>query len=196
MRYCKGQILVYHFPKRTVKKLKKSNVIEEFHRVVVLHKRETPYKTVLVAPITKATSLSSKGNIPSNYVQILKSDYSAILDEDSYINLDMIMVVDFDDMDKYERYGKSVNVSLNIPDLYQLDYKLALTYELNEYFKFETEKEIQQEMENIVEYIDVDIRNKLRDIITKITDKDVIKDIIEVIDTLVNSIKTNYISKK
>ena len=85
MRFKKGQIITYTFPSRSTKKTERSSVIESYHRSIVLHNRETPFKTILNAPLTKATSLKNKSSIPSNYVELKKADYPFVLNEDSFI---------------------------------------------------------------------------------------------------------------
>ena len=193
MSYQKGQILTYHFPERTVRRLKKSNIIVEYHRIVVLHKRQTPYNTVLIAPITKASALKSKSQIPSNYVELSKSDYPHILEEDSFINLDMTMPVDEKELNKLEKYGKNLSGKLHEGDAYQLDYKITLTYELSKFIQNELSNELHKEFENVVEFIDIDIREKIREIVMKTNDITLVKDIIEVLDHLVLSIKKSYL---
>ena len=193
MSYHKGQVLTYYFPGRTVKKLKKSNIITEYHRIVVLHQRETPFNTVIIAPITKASSLKTKSGIPSNYVELLKSDYPIVLDEDSYINLDMTMVVDLAELNKFEKHRKNITVILKEPDLYQLDYKITLTYEMNKYIKTELAIELHREFSNIIQFVDTEIRERVTNVIKKIENIELAKEIIEIVDYLTLSIKKEYI---
>jgi hypothetical protein len=55
VNYKKGQILTYEFPPRPVEEMKnnkviinynKSKIIRDYHRVVILHTRTTPFRTV------------------------------------------------------------------------------------------------------------------------------------------------------
>lgn len=194
--YHKGEILTYHFPARTLKKLSKSNIIVEYHRVVILHQRQTPYNTVIIAPITKASSLKEQSGIPSNYVELTKNDYPFVLDDDSYINLDMTMVVDFQELSKLERYCKPITACLLEHDLYQLDYKIALTYEMSKYIKNTIAEELHREFESVVEFIDSEIRQKINSILSKTNDIEMAKEIIDVIDYLTNSIRKEYLKTK
>jgi|GEM_PF-2135098 len=205
MNYKKGQILTYTFKPRVIEEIKnnkivknyeKSNVITDFHRVVVLHTRETPFRTVLVAPITSAGSLNVKASIPTNYVEIAYNDYPGVLDHDSYINLDMIMPVDEDELDELERFSKKFEANLDSSDIYKLDYRLTLTYELQDFFASEVDSELKQEIENVVEYIDKDIREKVNEIIKKIKEPEIKELLNEIIDNdLVGVLKAQYLEK-
>lgn len=206
MNYKKGQILTYTFPARVIEELKnnkivknyeKSNVINSYHRVVVLHTRTTPFRTVLVAPITSAESLKEKNGIPNNYVELRVSDYPFVLDDTSYINLDMTMPVDEDELNELERFSMKIEANLDDPELYKLDYKITLTYELQDFFAVEIDKELQQEFANVVEYIDKDIREKVDEIIKKIQDPEIQQLLKEIIDNdLVGVLKAQYLEKK
>jgi len=191
--YKKGEFLCYVFPNKETDTIEASKVIAGYHRVVVLHQRETPHYTILVAPITKAGSLNRKGKIPSNYVKIHQQDYPIALDEDSFINLDMAMPIDEDELKKLERFNKRITVTLNDIDLYDLDYKIALTYELGRYFENEVDKELEKEFANVIEYIDQDIRNKIIEILSKIDNVDAVNGVIAIIDTLIVNLKDNFI---
>lgn len=187
MGYNKGQILFYEFPEKD-----SSKVINGFHRVVVLHSRETPYKTILVAPVTSSEGLNSKNKVPSNYVSLLVKDYPFALDHDSFINLDMTMPIDEYDLKCLEKFNKKIKAELTSIDMYQLDYKIALTYELNKYF----ETQISLELKNVVKYIDENIKVRIEDILAKVSDEKLIEDIIGIIDDLISELKENYIIKK
>lgn len=193
MSYKKGQILTYTFPERETNEIESTSVIKDYHRVVVLHKRETPYDTVLIAPITKASSLSSKDKIPANYVELLQIDYPVILDEDSYINLDMTLPVDKEELKMFKKYDKPVNGCLNEPDLYQLDLKITLTYELNKYIKTELAKAITKEFENVVQFIDENIKVRVSQLVSKIDNPEISQEVVEVISYLISSLKKSYI---
>ena len=191
MGYKRGQILIYTYPENEA-----SNIINGYHRVVTLHKRETPYNTILIAPITSAESLNVKDKIPSNYVKLLETDYPFVLDHDSYINLDMTISVDEEEINVLERYNKTITATLNDLDLYQLDYKITLTYELNRYLENEYSKRITLEFENVITYIDESIKSRIADIILKSNSPDLLNDVIAVIDDLVNQLKTTYLGNK
>lgn len=196
MNYVKGQILTYHFPQRKLSrfsKLSKSNVIEKYHRVVVLHSRGTPYNTVLVAPVTKATGKVSNNSLPSNYVEMGKIHYAEVLEFNSYINLDMCMPVDENELKKYKKYNKSVDCHLKDFDMEQLDYKLVLTYELSKYIKTNLESELNKEFEMVVELIDNDIKNRIISILEKIEDIEIKKEVLDVINYLLSEIRTTYL---
>lgn len=122
MNYKKGQILTYKFPLRSIEELKnnkivknfdKSSVIKDEHRVVILHTRTTPFKTILVAPITSAESLKLKNSIPDNYVELKAEDYPCILEHTSYINLDMTMPVDEVELNQLEKFNKKIESYLH-----------------------------------------------------------------------------------
>lgn len=150
MSHKKGQFVEYAFPKRPVTTIKASKVMRDPHRAVILHKRETPYKLILIAPITTASSLESQGKIPLNYVRLGKGKYPFALTEDCYICLDNITVAD-------EVELKQLTTPSNVPiqcvldefDLIQLDYKMVLTHELGKYLQ----TEIANEIESVIEYI-------------------------------------------
>lgn len=184
----RGEILTYDF-----KSEKGSKVIDGYHRAVVLHKRETPYRTIMIAAITSSTQLKSKGKIPNNYLELSKDDYPLVLDKDCYVNLDMVATVDGDRLNYLERYGKKYNVVLNKKDLEKLDYKLALTYELQAFVKRETDEAVKSEMNNIIEYIDTDIREKVEKIMEILSDEVAVSLLQELIDKdLIEEIKENY----
>lgn len=195
MSFKRGQIVTYSFPERETDVIDKTKVINGYHRAVVLHQRETPYDTILIAAITKAEALKSKGKIPSNYVKLLKENYPFVLEEDSYINLDMIMVVDNIEIRSLERFGKFIVAVLNKGDCKDLDYKMILTYELNKYIKTIVDEEINREFESVISYIDQDIRERIEHVLRKINNVEIIKEITEIIDMLINDLKENY-SKK
>ncbi len=193
MGYKKGQLLTYTFPARETKKINKSGVIKDFHRAVVLHTRETPFKTVLIAPITSAESL--KANIPPNYVEIKYEDYPLFLDHDSYINLDMTLAVDESELEEFKKSGILIRGTLNPKDLYQLDYKLALTYEMTKFLKTEISKQVSHEMETVVEFIDSNLRKPVHQLLSRIDDYELVADIISLIDMIINEISNEYIKK-
>lgn len=193
MPYTKGDILTYHFPKRTVKKIKKSNVITQYHRVVVLHSRETPHKTVLIAPITSASSLISDDNIPSNYVRLQKEKYPMVLDNDSFINLDMCVPVDEYELSKLERYNKRIDCCLTNIDMNTMNLKIILTYELSKFIDNRLNEQLRQEFENVITFIDENIKTRIVNLMQKVDDTDVAKDILNIIDYLITELKDAYI---
>jgi len=205
MNYKKGQILTYVFPPRPIEEIKnnkvianynKSKVVSDYHRVVVLHTRTTPYKTVLVAPITSASGLFKKDSVPNNYVKVAFNDYLGVLDHDSFINLDMVMPVDEKELNDLERFNKKINAYLSAEDIYNMDFKLALTYELQDFLQSEVNNELKQEFENVVEYIDKDIREKVNEIIKKIQDPEIKNLLNEIIDNdLIGVLKSQYLEK-
>jgi hypothetical protein len=202
VNYKKGQILTYEFPPRPVEveeiknnkviaNYNKSKVIRNYHRVVVLHTRTTPFRTVLIAPITSAESLA--GSIPANYVELNQIEYPFVLDKDSYVNLDMTMPVDEYELNELERFNKRIEAYLNPHDEYQLDFKIYLTYELESYFK----EGLREEFANVVEYIDIDIREKVNNIIKKIQDPEIAQLLMDIIDNdLIGVLKETYLEKK
>lgn len=200
MNYKKGQILTYEFPPRPIEEVRnnkvvinynKSKVIRNYHKVVVLHTRTTPFRTILIAPITSAESLA--GSIPANYVELKQTDYPFVLDKDSYVNLDMTMPVDEYELDELERFNKKIEANLNPQDQYQMDFRIYLTYELESYFQ----ESLRDELANVVEYIDVDIREKVNNIIKKIQDPEIVQLLMDIIDNdLIGVLKETYLEKK
>ena len=188
MSFKKGQIFEFDFPVK-----KHSKVIEFEHRVVVLYSRTTPYNTMTIAPITSLQALENKNKVPLNYLKLKKENYPFILDHDSYINLDMILTVDGDDLKQFERNGIKVAADLNKTDLEDLDYRLALTYELQSFVKNEVDKEVQNEVKTIIEYIDTDIREKVTQIMQILNDPVAIRLLDELINIdLLQELKNNY----
>lgn len=194
MEYKKGQLLTYSFPQRQTTNVINSKVIRDFHRVVVLHKRQTPYHTILIAPITEANSLGSKNNIPPNYVKILKEDYPMFLDEDSYINLDMTMPVDESELMPLTKGISRIKLNgvLNPQNLVDLDYKMLITYELDSYVNQEVNKQIGTEMDNIIEYISTDTKQQIISLFDNVSEKGTLKLVLAIIDNLISELKTNY----
>lgn len=174
MKFKKGQIVHYEFPKG----IKNENVLFGEHDAVILFSRETPYKTILLAPITSADSLKKVGKIPKNYVELKLDDYIGILEHDSYINLDMIFPVDELAIDELEAFNKKIVKYLEPIDSQMLDYKIALTYELQKYLQ----EQINKEVETIVEYIDTEIKEKIKKALEVIEDKQILKTIMYIID--------------
>lgn len=83
--------------------------------------------------------------------------------------------------------------NLNPNDEYQLDFKIYLTYELESYF----EKGLRDEFTNVVEYIDIDIREKVNNIIKKIQDPEIAQLLMDIIDNdLIGVLKESYLEKK
>lgn len=193
MNFEKGQIITYTFPSRPIEKAEKSNVIEKYHRAVVLHKRETPFKTILIAPITKAASLKDKGIIPSNYVELNKADYPFALEEDSYINLDMTMPVDDVELVELGKGSYKISAKLEEFDLYQLDYKITLTYEINKFLNTELALKINEEFESVITFIDEEIKVKIEQVLQSINNPKILAEVIGLIDLLLSQIKENYI---
>jgi uncharacterized protein YifN (PemK superfamily) len=196
MGYKKFEILTYTYPETKVTDLEESKIIKDYHRVVVLHSRETPYRSILVAPITKASKLAARHKIPANYVPLKQEDYPGILDEDSYINLDMIRAVDSDELDRLERYGKTFHKSLEDFDQWNLDYKITLTYELGKYLKREFDTQLEEEFANVITYIDENIKTRVTELLSKIDDKSTADSIISIIDELIESLRQQFIQKK
>nr|WP_287567429.1 type II toxin-antitoxin system PemK/MazF family toxin [Paeniclostridium sp.] len=174
----KGSIVEFFFENRN----ENSKVINGQHRVVVLHSRETPYKTILIAPITTLESLDSQNRVPANYLKLDVKNYPFILEHDSYLNLDMMMVVDSKDLEAFERCGKKINATLNDDDLDNLDLKIAMTYELQNFVKKEEDRAVKEEVENIIEYMDTEIREKFDKIISLLKDEETINLLKEVLD--------------
>jgi len=193
MSFKKGQIITYSFPERQTENGLKSKIIQDFHRAVVLHKRETPFKTILIAPITKAGSLRNKGSIPSNYLELKKEYYPFVLEEDSYVNLDMTMPVDEEEIGDYEKGVFKVEAKLEDFDLYQLDYKITLTYELNKFIKTELALELNREFENVLTFIDEEIKARIGEVLQSIDEPEALNKVVNLIDLLMEQIKEGYI---
>lgn len=185
MKYKKGQIVEYDFP--TIEGNK--NVLTGNHMAVVLHARTTPYKTILVAPITSAKGLQSIGSIPENYVILKHEKYLGVLDHDSYVNLDMIFPVDEQGVNELEKYNKKIFKELDDEDKAELDFRIALTYELERFLK----DQVNEEVENIIEYIDTDIKRSIMKALEVVKDEEVMKAIMYIIDNnLINELKQEY----
>ncbi|ABR33558.1 type II toxin-antitoxin system PemK/MazF family toxin [Clostridium beijerinckii] len=185
MKFKKGQIVKYSFPKIEGNK----NVIVGEHSAVVLFSRETPYRTILIAPITTAQSLKDENKIPQNYVELDLNNYLGVLEHDSYINLDMIFPVDDKEIEVLEKYNKKIEKFLDTDDLEQLDYKIALTYELQKYLN----KQVNQEVKTIVEYIDTSIKEKIKKALEVIENEDIMNTIIYIIENdLIKELKSTY----
>lgn len=185
MNFKKGQIVEYDFPKIEGN----DSVLEGRHKAVVLFSRQTPYRTILIAPITTAESLDVRGEIPNNYVELKVENYIGILEHNSYINLDMIFPVDDTSIDELERYNKKIVKYLVEDDNEKLDYKIALTYELQKYLK----KQINHEVQTIAEYIDTNIKEQIKKALEVIDNKEVFATIMYIIDNnLVSQLKEIY----
>lgn len=189
MGYKKGQILNFDFPFK-----QDSKVIGFEHRVIVLYSRTPPYNTITIAPITSLDSLVQKNKVPINYLKLQKENYPFVLDHDSYINLDMIMTVDGKDIEAYEIKGMRVSSSLTKLDLEDLDFRLALTYELQSFVEKEVHAEVTNEVNNIVEYIDTDVRAKVNKIMDILNDPAAIRLLDELINIdLVKSLRDGFL---
>ncbi|EQB4340361.1 type II toxin-antitoxin system PemK/MazF family toxin [Clostridium botulinum] len=187
----KGRFVEYEFSKSN----EDSKVLYGKHRAIVLHSRETPYRTILIAPVTSLKSLKNSNKVPENYLELKKDDYPCALEHDSYINLDMIVAVDEEQIEELEKYMKKINISLNSEDLYKLDFKIALTYELQDFLKEQKEIELKEEVSNIVEYIDVSIKDKVKKIKQLTQDEELLKLIIDIIDNdLIGVLKNTYVN--
>ncbi|MFB9974569.1 hypothetical protein ACFFJF_11470 [Allobacillus sp. GCM10007489] len=196
MFFRKGSIITYTFPPRPTEHIDNSKVIRNYHRAVVLHKRKTPFKTVLIAPITKAISLKQRKEIPSNYVELKKENYPLVLVEDSFINLDMTMPVDEVELQNLTRGITKIDASLNEEDLNQLNYKITLTYELSNYIRHELNHELNREFNNVITLIDRVIKPEIEDILLTKKDKDSLIEVEKILDFLIDEIKLNYIKNQ
>ncbi|MDK0621630.1 type II toxin-antitoxin system PemK/MazF family toxin [Clostridium perfringens] len=189
MKYKKGQIVEYDFPKIN----NNNDVLEGEHKAVVLHSRETPYKTILIAPITSAEALKRNDKIPKNYVELKVENYLGVLKHDSYINLDMIFPVDEVEIAELERYSKKIYKELISEDQFELDFKLTVTYQLE---KFLT-KQVSSEVENIIEHIDTNVKSKIQEALNVIQDEEVMKVITYIIENdLIKVLKEEYCNNK
>lgn len=185
MKFKKGQIVKYSFPKIEGNE----NVIVGEHSAVVLFSRETPYRTILIAPITTAQALKDENKIPQNYVELDYNNYLGVLEHNSYINLDMIFPVDDKEIEVLEKYSKKIEKFLDTDDLEQLDYKIALTYELQKYLN----KQVNQEVKTIVEYIDTSIKDKIKKALEVIENEDIMNTIMYIIENdLIKELKSTY----
>lgn len=174
MKFQKGQVVKYSFPKDRVN----DNVLFGEHNAVILFSRETPYRTILIAPITSAEGLKNSNQIPDNYVELKKDNYLGVLEHDSYINLDMIFPVDKEKVDELERCNKKITKCLEVEDLKTLDYKIALTYELQNYLH----EQVNNEVKIIAEYIDTTVREKIKQALEVIQNKEILDTIMFIID--------------
>lgn len=197
MGYKKGDIFFYDYPQRQTKELERSKVIEDGHRVVVLHTRETPYKTILVAPITGAEALDNRRSIPENYVKLDKSNYPFVLTKDSFINLDHIMPIDEVELRDLELRGKKITAKLKEADLYAVDFKLMLTYEMQGFFENEVALEQNQNMKTIIEHINVNVKNQIEILLDKLDVKDdeKRKEFIDTLDSLISIMNQYYVNE-
>jgi uncharacterized protein YifN (PemK superfamily) len=189
----KGDIFTWELPEREVKKAQKSGVLNDYHRVVVLHTRQTPYKVFLIAPITSADSLKKIGKVPTNYVELQQDDYPFILDHTSYINLDMTMPVDEDELQQLERWDKKIEGSLTTLDLFKLDQKISMTYELIDYF----DDQLARQFKTVHEYINENIKEQIKDTLNNSGNANAVDSVMEILDKqLLDLIKTEYIESK
>lgn len=189
MKYKKGQIVEYDFPKIN----NNNDVLEGEHKAVVLHSRETPYKTILIAPITSAEALKRNDKIPKNYVELKVDNYLGVLRHDSYINLDMIFPVDEVEIAELERYSKKIYKELISEDQFELDFKLTVTYQLEKFLA----KQVSSEVENIVEHIDTNVKSKIQEALNVIQDEEVMRVITYIIENdLIKVLKEEYCNNK
>ncbi|MBY6838863.1 type II toxin-antitoxin system PemK/MazF family toxin [Clostridium botulinum] len=185
MKFKKGQIIEYSFPQIQGN----DKVLTGKHKAVVLFSRDTPHRTALIAPITSAESLKENNKIPQNYLELKLNNYIGVLDHDSYVNLDMIFPVDDKEINELKKYNKKLEKTLIDYDLEQLDYKIALTYELQKYLK----KQINNEVKTIVEYIDINVKEKIKKALVVIEDKTIFDTIMYIIEhDLIGELKEIY----
>mgnify|MGYP001583191711 CR=1 FL=1 len=195
MGYKKGDIFNYAFPERETKKIEKTRVIKDEHPVVVLHTRQTPHKTVLVAPITEPKNLIAIDKVPANYVFLKKENYPMALTKDCYINLDHIMVIDEVELENIERNGMKVKGRLIEVDLYQVDFKLMLTYELQDFFKNEKALDNNEEIKAVIQHIDINIKKDIEHLLDKhnIEKQSDREDFLSIMDDLISIIQKYYV---
>lgn len=195
MGYKKGDIFYYSFPERETKFKDKTRVIKNEHPVVVLHTRETPNKTVLIAPITEPKNLIDKDKVPENYVLLKYDEYPFALTKDCYINLDQIMVIDEDELEVIERKGFRIVAPLNKIDLYKLDFRLMLTYEMQNYFENEKTLEKNNDINTIIQHIDINVKQDIESLLDKHKIKNLQdrEEFLFVMDELINILKKYYI---
>lgn len=191
LSYSKGSILRYNFPEKITKNKEASKILKGSRMCVILHKRETPYNTVLIAPITRLVSLKSRQNPPINYVELKKDDYPIALTDDCYINLDMTTVVDESDLNAEIKQGVfKVTCPLKNPELYKLDLGLTKTFEMERFLN--TEKAV--EIRTIVEYINHLNENSIMPILAS-QDENRMQKVSEMLNNLTKDIEKEYISK-
>lgn len=179
----------YDFPKIN----NNNDVLEGEHKAVVLHSRETPYKTILIAPITSAEALKRNDKIPKNYVELKVDNYLGVLKHDSYINLDMIFPVDEVEIAELEKYSKKIYKELISEDQFELDFKLTVTYQLEKFLA----KQVSSEVENIVEHIDTNVKSKIQEALNVIQDEEVMRVITYIIENdLIKVLKEEYCNNK
>lgn len=180
----KGQFCKYDFKKYD----KESKLLDGKHFAVILHTTNTPYNVALVAPITKAEALKSRDQIPDTYVELKCEKYNAVLTCDSYIDLDMILAVDLDNLECIYKGSLRVDSSLDNDDLVELDIKLVLKYELDKHFQ----NAITEEVKTIVEYIDDYIKNAIEKVTEIIKDSETLQQITNILISMVKEIKELY----
>lgn len=197
MSYKKGDMFFYDFPKRKTEKIEKTGVIYDEHRVVVLHKRETPHKTVLVAPITEPKNLIRSNAVPKNYVKLKKDDYPCMLTKDSYINLDHIMPIDEGELLKVSKKGVKILGTLKEVDLYQVDFKLMLTYELQDFFENEKALDNNANIQVIIDHIDINVKKEIEELMDQfdIKEEEQRNKFINALDSLIDILKEYYIKE-
>lgn len=195
MGYKKGDIFYYDFPERETKKIEKTRVIKEKHPVVVLHTRTTPHKTVLVAPITEPKGLIKNNKVPANYVLLKKDSYPLLLTKDSYINLDQIMAIDEAELNSVERGIMKVTGRLIEIDLYQVDFKIMLTYELQRYFENEKALDNNGYAEAIIQHIDINVKGDIEELLDKhkIESVEERESFLAIMDSLIEILRKYYV---
>jgi len=192
----RGTILDYDFP-AIIKDQKASKVLQGTHRAVVLHKRGTPYNTILIAPITKSQALKGTGKIPANYVELKKDKYPVMLTDDCYINLDMIIPVDEEFLDKHTINNGTIKVNCKLDDydLWRMDYRLSLTFEMGKFIN----TEVADEIKSIVEYIHDTKEERIKSLLGEQNDPKVIaviNELNQMLEEICTAIREEYLNKE
>lgn len=192
MELKKGSIVKFDFGK--VRCAEDSKMIKKKRRAVVLHTEDTPYKLVTIAPITKAKSLEHQGLLPNTYIKLEVSKYPTALTCDSYIDLDMTTTVDEEALVYLELFENEYVPNLSLEDLERLDYGIALKFELQSFIAQKVDDHLRNEIGNIVQFIDRDIRKKAISMVDIIQDKTATQYFLDILQNdLIKELKDTYL---
>lgn len=180
----KGQILNLNIKLKS----KDSKILSGEHRVVVLHQKPSPYNIVIVAPITTAESLKKRNKIPDTYVKLDENDYLGILEHESYIMLDAIMSVDLLELENYIKSNKVINANLNDEDLFKLDAKIILKFELDKVVN----RLVEENVKEVISYIDDYIKIAIEKLHNIIQDKETLNKTVDTFGSFIIDIKKQY----
>jgi len=183
-KYKKGQILNVDLQKIDCD----TKALYGEHRVVVLHHKPSPYNVTLVAPVTTASSLQERGNIPNTYVPLLRHNYPMLLHHDSYVCLDAVVAIDSDKLNQYSKGSFKIDATLSDDDMLDLDMKLVLKFELDNYLDICVKENIKE----VVLYIDDCIKESVSKLHKIIKEEEVLVLTIDVFKEFMSEIKETY----